>query len=154
MAIASCQATNEYFMYLVEPWNCTRIKSARYGQNPLQYTFATGPKRPYSTRSSASTGPSFRLSWQVMARPCQHTLQKNLTSILNAEDLNMVFSGSGANPATMRGWWRLAVRGVASVRVVVRAEWQTAPPLGVLEILCQSFNLYKRGLHDDKEIRL
>ena len=25
--------------------------------------------------------------------------------------------------------------------------------VGVLEILCQSFNLYKRGLHNDREIR-
>jgi TPR repeat protein len=24
---------------------------------------------------------------------------------------------------------------------------------GVLKILCQSFNLYKRGLHNDKEVR-
>ena len=28
------------------------------------------------------------------------------------------------------------------------------PDLGVLEILCQSFNLYKRGLHNDREIQL
>ena len=32
------------------------------------------------------------------------------------------------SPAMMRGWWRLAVRGVASAPVVAHDAWPTVPP--------------------------
>ncbi len=79
-AIAACKTTNEYFLYLFGSWDCSRTKLTRNGQMQLQHMYATGPRRLYFTKSFRSTGRSFRPSWQVMARPCQHTLQKNLTS--------------------------------------------------------------------------
>jgi len=39
----------------------------------------------------------------------------------------MAFSESDASPAMMKSWSLLAARSAVSVRVVVRAEWQTAP---------------------------
>ena len=80
-SIVQRKTTNEYFQYLFEPWNCSRTKFTRNGQNHLPYMCATDPKRHYSTRSFMSTGLSFRLSWPAMARLCQHTSQKNLTRI-------------------------------------------------------------------------
>ena len=62
-AIVYCKTPNEYFQYLFALWDCSRTKFTGIGQSHLQYMYATGPRRPYSTRSSASTGPSFRPSW-------------------------------------------------------------------------------------------
>ena len=80
-SIVQRKTTNEYFQYLFEPWDCHHTKPARTGQIHLQHMYATGPRRPYSTRSFVITGLSFRLNWPVMARCCQHTSKRNLTSI-------------------------------------------------------------------------
>ena len=56
------KTTNEYCPYLLAPWDCSRTKIAKYGQTQLQPMSATGLRRPYSTRSSRSTGPSSRLN--------------------------------------------------------------------------------------------
>ena len=79
-AIVLCKAAIEYFQYLFAPWNYSHTKPAKHRQSPLQYMYATGPRRRYFTRSLRSTGLSLRLSWPAMAGPYRQTLQKNLTS--------------------------------------------------------------------------
>ena len=81
MAIALRKTTNEYFQYLFEPWDCPHINFVSNGQIQLQYTYATGPRRSYSTRSFRSTGLSFKLNLPAMAGTYQPLSQKNLTSI-------------------------------------------------------------------------
>ena len=65
-AIVHRKATNEYFQYLFGPRDCSRTKSARYGQTPQELTYATVPRRLYSTRSFGSTGLSFRPGWPAV----------------------------------------------------------------------------------------
>jgi len=74
------KTTNEYCSYLFAPWHCSSTKIVKYPQTQLQSTYATGPRRLYSTRSFRSTGLNFRLSWPAMASIYQSTSQKNSTS--------------------------------------------------------------------------
>ncbi len=76
-SIVQRKTTNEYCLYLFAPWDCPRTKISRHGQIQLLSTYATGPRRPYSTRSSVNTGPNFRPSWPARASIYRHTLHKN-----------------------------------------------------------------------------
>ena len=43
-------------------WDCSHRNTQKYGQTQLPSRYATDPRRPYSIRSSVSTGPSSRPS--------------------------------------------------------------------------------------------
>ena len=70
------KTTNEYFLYLFAPWDYPHTEFARNGQIHLQFMYATGPKRHYSTRLFRSTGPNFRPNWLAMAGIYQPTLDR------------------------------------------------------------------------------
>ena len=42
-AIVLCKTTNEYFPYLLAPWDCSHQKSVRHKLMPLPSTNATDP---------------------------------------------------------------------------------------------------------------
>jgi len=69
------KTTNEYCPYLFAPWDCPRTKIVKHGKLPS--TCATGPRRPYCTKLSMSTGPSSRPSWPARTNTYRHTLHKN-----------------------------------------------------------------------------
>ena len=62
-SIVRGKTTNEYCPYLFAPCDCSHRNPQKYGQTQPPSTYATGPRRPYSIRSSVSTGPSSSLSW-------------------------------------------------------------------------------------------
>jgi len=67
MAIVLCKTTNEYFLYLFEPWSCIYNKSNAHGETYLQFMYATVLRQPCSTKSFRNTGLNFRLNWPAMA---------------------------------------------------------------------------------------
>jgi hypothetical protein len=74
------KTTNEYCPYLFAPWDYSHRNTKKYGQTQLPSTYATGPRRLYSTKSFRNTGLNFRLNWPVMARHYRHMSQENLMS--------------------------------------------------------------------------
>jgi len=80
-AIVTFKISGEYFLYLLESWDCLHTKLTWQSKTPQEFTYVTGQRRRYVARSFRSIGLTFRPSWPVMVNTYRHRLTKSLMSI-------------------------------------------------------------------------